>query len=242
MIYLGKTYWIIGGSEGLGRALAEALDAKGARLILSARSEDRLKEVAASLNAARAVVMDVTDAASVEQAYTAAGAVDGVIYVAGTYDPMTAQRWQAKSVSTMFAVNLMGAVSVLNHIVPEFTKRDAGHIVLIGSLSGHRGLPGAIGYGASKAGLMHLAETLYADLHKSGVRVQCANPGFIRTRLTDKNDFDMPMLMEPKEAAAHVMRAMDSGRFETNFPRPFSWLFSLAHFIPRRIFLKITGA
>lgn len=241
MTIKGKTYWIIGASEGLGRAVAEALDAKGARLILSARSKDRLSEVAVGLKEARAVPMDVTDAISVAHAFEAVGQVDGIIYVAGTYEPMVAQNWEAAAVAKMFAVNLMGAVEVLGHVVPDFVQRDAGHIMLIGSLSGHHGLPGAIGYGASKAGLMHLAETLYADLRKSGVRVQCANPGFIRTRLTDKNDFAMPMLLEPGEAANHVVRAMESRRFETNFPRPFAWLFSLSHFIPRGIFLKLTG-
>lgn len=133
----------------------------------------------------------------------------------------------------------MGAIRALGHVVPTMAARGTGHIVLIGSLSGHRGLPGAIGYGASKAALMHLGENLQADLRHTDLRVQVINPGFIRTRLTDKNDFDMAQIMEPKDAAAHVLRAMKTRRFETNFPRPFSWLFLIGRLVPRRWFLRL---
>lgn len=235
----GKTYWLIGASEGLGRALAQALNAAGARLILSARSADRLQEVATTLQDARTLAFDVTDSKSVAQAAAQAGLVDGIIYCAGAYDPITAQTWDPASVERMCDVNYMGGVRVLGHVVPDMAARDRGHIVLIGSLSGHRGLPGAIGYGSSKAALMHLGENLLADLRKTNVQVQVVNPGFIRTRLTGKNDFDMPQIMEPETAADHVMRAMKSGRFETNFPRPFSWLFLVGRLLPRRWFLRL---
>nr|WP_321510888.1 SDR family NAD(P)-dependent oxidoreductase [uncultured Celeribacter sp.] len=239
----GKTYWLIGASEGLGRALAQALDARGVRLILSARSEDRLAELAGGLQQARALALDVTDRAAVEAAAQEIGAdIDGVIYLAGTYTPMAAQDWDADAVEQMFETNLMGAVRVLSQIVPGFAVRDRGHIVLIGSLSGHRGLPGALGYGASKAGLMHLAENLHADLMHSKVQVQCLNPGFIRTRLTEKNDFKMVQIMSPEEAADQVIKGMESKRFARNFPRPFALLFTLSHFMPLRWFQKLTGA
>jgi short-subunit dehydrogenase len=110
-------------------------------------------------------------------------------------------------------------------VLPTMVARDAGHIVITGSLSGFRGLPGALGYAASKAGVMVLAESLYADLRGSGIKVQLGNPGFIRTRLTDKNDFKMPFLMEPDQAAAHMMKLMRSTRFKSSFPTLFSWLF-----------------
>lgn len=238
-MFAGKTYWIVGASEGLGRELAQQLDATGARLILSARSTDRLAELAATLQDAVVIHVDVIDPQSVADAVTKAGEVDGIIYCAGQYDPIAAPDWPADAIETMFQVNFMGAVRLLGHLVPEFAKRDHGHIVLIGSLAAYRGLPGAIGYGASKSALMHLGENLYADLRGSGVKVQVVNPGFIKTRLTDKNDFAMPMIQTPKVAASHVIRAMQSNRLISSFPAPFSWLFSLGRFLPSAVFYWI---
>jgi len=235
----GKTYWIVGASEGLGRALAQALDTAGARLILSARSGERLTSLASTLRDATALEMDVTDPATIARAMNLAGAVDGVIYSAGQYTPMKAQNWDATAVEAMCEVNFLGAVRLLGHVVPRFAKENRGHIVLIGSLAGFRGLPGAIGYGASKAALMHLGETIYADLRGTGVKVQVVNPGFIKTRLTDKNDFRMPFIQTPEEAAADVLAAMQSGRFSTSFPAPFSWLFRVGQILPSSLFYRI---
>lgn len=245
----GKRYWLIGASEGLGRALAEKLHAAGAHLVLSARNADRLHLLARSLTATSAVTtsmgdvdvmtMDVSDADAVAAAAKSVGPIDGVIYCAGYYDPIAAPDWDVVAVARMCDVNFTGAVRVLGHVVPDFATRGQGHIVLIGSLAGFRGLPGAIGYGASKAALMHLGQTLYADLHRTDICVQLINPGFIKTRLTAKNSFRMPQLMTPEKAADHVMSAMRSGRFQTSFPRPFSWLFSLSSYIPRFLFYRL---
>jgi short-subunit dehydrogenase len=116
--------------------------------------------------------------------------------------------------------------------LPAMVARGQGHVVLTGSLSGFRGLPGASGYAASKAGVMALAECLHADLRGSGIIVQLANPGFIRTRLTEKNDFAMPFLMEPEEAAREMFELMQTDRFKASFPMVFSWLFRLSQFLP----------
>ncbi len=231
-MFAGRTYWLIGASEGLGRALAAALHGQGARLILSARNLERLEALAAELPGSRAVVMDVADAASVARAWGEVGRVDGLIYCAGAYDPVSARDWQPDAVMKMADVNYVGALRVLGHVVPALLVQKAGHIVLIGSLSGHTGLPGAIGYSSSKAALMHLAENMQIDLHGTGVRVQSVNPGFIRTRLTDKNSFDMPMIQEPEDAAQRVLRAMRSRRHAISFPAPFSWLFRVLQVLP----------
>jgi len=129
-------------------------------------------------------------------------------------------------------VNFTGCARVIGAVLPGMVARGAGHVVITGSLSGFRGLPGSIGYSASKAGVMSLAESLYADLRASGVRVQVANPGFIRTRLTEKNDFSMPFLMEPEEAARAMFEHMNSDGFKASFPMVFSWLFRLSQFLP----------
>ena len=238
MADLGR-WWIVGASEGLGRAVAEKLSAAGASLVLSARSEDRLHELAEEIGGAEVVPVDVTDTGSVEAAAKAVGEIDGLLYCVGTYEPMKATDWKTDAVLTMAETNFTGAIRVIGAVLPGFVARDAGRLVLVGSLSGFRGLPGAIGYGASKAGLMHLAENLLADLHGTGVKVQRVNPGFIDTRLTRKNDFKMPQLMQPEEAAEKVMEAIRSGRFSTSFPAPFSWLFTAGSHLPLSLFQRI---
>ncbi|MCA3438401.1 MAG: SDR family NAD(P)-dependent oxidoreductase [Rhodobacter sp.] len=238
--FRGKRYWLVGASEGLGRALAERLSAAGAEVILSARSADRLAEVAATLpGPSMAVPVDVADTASVRAAAAAAGQIDGVVFLAGLYWPMAAQDWNADQVETMCDVNFTGCARVIGAALPAMVARGTGHVVITGSLSGFRGLPGAIGYGASKAGVMALAESMQADLRGSGIVVQVANPGFIRTRLTDKNSFTMPFLMEPAEAADHMFRHMQTNRFKVSFPTVFSWLFRLSQFLPDWAYYRI---
>ena len=240
-MFNGKTYWIVGASEGLGRELARHLTKAGARVILSARSEDRLQDLAGELTGAEIAPLDATDKDSIATKAPDVADIDGIIYCAGVYDPMRAQDWDADKVALMFDVNLRGAVNVLGRVVPAFAKRDSGHIVLIGSLAGYRGLPGSIGYSASKSGLIALGESIYADLRGSGVKVQVASPGFIKTRLTDKNDFDMPQIMTPEDAADHVMRIMRSNTLHASFPRPFSWFFKWGRFLPAGLFYRLTG-
>lgn len=237
----GKRYWLVGASEGLGAALAHKLNAAGAEVIVSACNEARLGELVAALpGRARAVPVDVRDDASVAQAAEAVGEIDGLVYLAGVYWPMPATGWRADEATAMADVNFTGAVRVLGHVVPGMVAKGAGHIVLTGSLSGFRGLPGAIGYAASKAGVMSLAESMRADLWRSGVRVQLANPGFIRTRLTDKNAFHMPFIMSPEAAAQEMFELMcDVGTFQRHFPRLFSYVFRLSRFLPDGLYYRL---
>jgi len=227
-IFSGKTYWLVGASAGIGAALAQKLDAMGANMILSGRSESALQKVAESLsNAPRVVPCDVTSAQSVAEVATQAGDVDGVIYMAGDYDPMTAQEWDAAAAERISDVNYNGVMRVMGQVVPRFVAKDAGHIVIVGSLAGFAGLPGAISYGSSKAAAMHVGENLFVDLKGTGVRVQVANPGFVKTRLTDKNQFRMPFIMTPEQAAERIAKHMTSRRFSRSFPGLFSWFFKL---------------
>ena len=228
----GKTYWVVGASEGVGRELAKNLSANGASLILSARNAARLDDLCARLPNARALPLDVTDQDAISRAFAGITRLDGVVYNAGVYDPMPTANWNSDAALHMLDVNFAGAVRVLGEVVPRFQSQGHGDITLIGSLAGYRGLPNAIGYGASKAALISLAETMRFDLKDSGVVVRIANPGFVKTRLTDKNDFDMPMLMSPERAAGHVFKAMQSKRFRTDFPRPFSWFIRAIYLLP----------
>ena len=228
----GKRYWLVGASEGLGLALARQMHAKGARLILSARSEASLAIAAQGLDGITVVPVDVGDDASVRAAAAQIGPVDGVVFLAGVYWPMNAKEIDADHLIAMCNINFTGCARVVAAVLPGMVARGQGHVVITGSLSGFRGLPGSVGYSASKAGTMSLAECLYADLRGTGIKVQLANPGFIRTRLTAKNDFSMPFLMEPDQAATAMFAHMNSSRFKISFPTVFSWVFRLSQFLP----------
>lgn len=236
----GKRYWLVGASDGLGAALAQRLSGAGAEVILSARSEDKLAALADSLpGKARVVTLDVADADSVAEAVKDVGAVDGVVYLAGVYWPFGAKGWNAEQGAAMADINFTGLMRVMGQIVPDMVARDDGHIVITSSLTGFRGLPGSIGYTASKAATMSLAECMYADLRKTGVKVQVVNPGFIKTQLTDKNDFKMPFIMSPEDAAREVFEHMNSDKFKKSFPFAFSLLFRASQFLPDWLYFRI---
>lgn len=238
--FTGKTYWLIGASEGLGRALAFELARAGAHVCLSARNERRLHALAAELpRPATVAPLDLRDTASVQAAYEALPPLDGLVFSAGAYEPLAATEWDAQAVETMFDVNLVGAARALGLALPDMIAGDTGHIVLIGSLAGLVGLPKAIGYGASKAGLIHLGENLRADLDPKKFDVQVINPGFIETRLTEKNDFKMPFIMSPEAAAERTFKFMQGKRFRGYYPNRFAMLFRLARLLPDWLYFRI---
>jgi short-subunit dehydrogenase len=238
--WAGKKYWLVGVSEGLGEALAHKMSAAGVHLILSARSEDKLNALAKALpGRADVVAVDVSDVDSVKAAADAVGDIDGLVQIAGVYWPFGAKNWDMEQAVAMADVNYTGAMRLVGAVLPNFVERDAGHIVLTGSLSGFRGLPGAAAYTSSKAGVMTLAESLYADLRKTNVSVQLVNPGFVKTRLTEKNDFMMPFIMEPEDAAREYFEHMTSDTFKRSFPTIFSWVFRGSQFLPDWLYYRL---
>lgn len=241
--WAGKRYWLVGASEGLGRELAFSLSRAGAEVIVSARSEDRLKSLVEELpGKASFVTVDVADRAAVEAAAVQVGELDGVVYLAGVYWPMKASEWDNEKADLMGEINFLGASRVVGSVMPQFVAKNVGHIVLTGSLSGFRGLPGAIGYASSKAGMMALAESMQADLRTSPIEVQLVNPGFIKTRLTDKNDFNMPFIMSAEDAAKEMFDHMNTDTFKKSFPMVFSWVFRLSQFMPDWMYYRLFGA
>ncbi|NDA64502.1 MAG: SDR family NAD(P)-dependent oxidoreductase [Chitinophagia bacterium] len=241
----GKKIWLVGASEGIGKRLAQALAHEGAILAVSARQQDKLQMLVDSFPGSGhgMVPLDVQDISSVAFAYESLkanwGVPDVVIYNAGTYDPVYAQTFGLPRIQKMMDVNFNGALRVLNYILPDFILNNKGHIALVGSIAGYRGLPGAIGYGASKAALMHLAENLAVDLYKTNIKVQIINPGFVKTKLTAKNTFAMPQIMEAEEAAMHIVRGLESQKFEIRFPWAFSTLLKMLSFLPAALYFRI---
>jgi short-subunit dehydrogenase len=241
----GKRIWIIGCSFGIGRALAEQLAREGARLVLSARNKDKLAELAGILPGGPhlPVAVDVTQEPSVTSAWgdivKAWGGIDILIYNAGVYDPMSATRFDLGRVEEMVDVNFRGALRALDAVLPGFLTRREGHVVLVGSVAAYRGLPNAIGYGASKAALMHLAENLRLDLRQAGIKVQVVSPGFVKTRLTEKNSFPMPFILTPEEAANRIVRGMKRNGFDIHFPKRLSVALKFLRCLPYALYFRL---
>ena len=242
----GKRFWLVGASAGIGRQLALHLARAGVALAVSARDGAALEQLVDEMAPVRThagghatAPCDVTDSAGVRQTFDRIGTVDGVIYCAGAYEPMSARRPHLETLETVVDVNLTGALRVLTACVPTFCRRRSGHVLLLGSLVGYCGLPNAWGYGATKAALIHLAENLRCDLHGSGILVQICNPGFVATRLTDKNRFRMPLLMTPEAAAERIVQGMARGGFEIAFPARMAVALRLLKALPRSLYFPL---
>jgi short-subunit dehydrogenase len=240
--------WLIGASDGIGAALARRLAKDGHVIALSARNAERMMALSSDLAGAGHLVvpLDVRDPPAVNAAWdfiterwAASGGVDVLIYNAGAYEPMGAKAFNLDTVEKIMEVNITGAFRALACVLPGFVARRSGHIVLVGSIAGYRGLPNAMGYGASKAAINHLAVNLKLDLAGTGVKVQRVCPGFVKTRLTDKNDFPMPFLMSAEAAADCIAGGMKKNRFEINFPWQMAVIFKLLNLLPDRLYFAL---
>jgi len=239
--WTGRVVWMVGASTGIGRATAARLHAAGARVIVSARKKDALDRFVAEHPGAEAMALDATDEAAmrdaVAQIVARHGRVDLACYCAGMYTPMRAQAFDLAIAKAHMAVNYTGALVMLDVLLPQLLRQargatDApggvgagaagGHISLVSSVAGFRGLPKSLAYGPTKAALINLAETLYLDLAPEGVGISVINPGFVETPLTAGNDFRMPALITPDAAAEAIVRGWEAGDFEIHFPKRFT--------------------
>lgn len=247
--WAGRRVWLVGASTGIGRALAHALHGRGAQVTVSARHWEALAAFRAAHPGSHAVQLDVTDRASVQDAATALlqdGAVDVVVYCAAHYRPMGATTWSLDEMLKHQQVNYVGALHVIDAVLPALLARGAGHVSLVGSVAGYRGLPRSLAYGPTKAALISLAETLFLDLHQRGLGVSIINPGFVDTPLTAQNDFHMPALMSPDAAAQAILRGWARGAFEIHFPKRFTLVMKAMRLLPfavyQRLVRRVTGA
>lgn len=241
--------WITGASSGLGRALALRMARAGHVVAASARQADALKELAdearpfcgsirpypvdtTDLNAVRATVAEIT---------RALGPIEIAVLNAGTHDPMLAEEIGAERARRLIDVNLVGTINCLDPVLPSMIERGRGHIAIVASLAGYFGLPTSAVYGATKAGLINMAEALQPDLARHGIKTQIVNPGFVKTPLTAGNAFPMPFLMEVEDAADAFYRGLALNRFEITFPRRFSLILRLLQYLPYRLALAATA-
>ena len=238
----GKSVWLVGSSSGIGEATAAALHAAGARLFLSARNAESLQTFVAKHPGAVAVPLDVTDASAVQaaaQTVLASGPLDLMLYCAGYYKELRASDYSIKEMLTHNQVNYVGAIEVLGAVLPAMMARKVGHISLISSVAGYCGLPKGLAYGPTKAALINLAESLYVDLQDSHVGVSLVCPGFVKTSLTAQNDFAMPALLTPAQAAEAILKGWASGAFEIHFPKRFTLWMKALSLLPRWLYFPV---
>lgn len=243
-----KKVWITGASSGIGRHLAERLAAAGCAVAASARSAEDLTALETASSSLSGEILaeplDVTDAeacaASAERVTDRMQGLDLVVLNAGTYLPVDAATFDRDAAMRQVDVNLGGTINMLAAILPAFMARGGGHIAVVASVAGYRGLPTGAAYGATKAALINLCESLKFDLDRAGVTIQLVNPGFVQTPLTDKNTFKMPFLMPVDKAVDSMISGLKSKRFEITFPKRFTWQLKLMRCLPYAVYFWLT--
>lgn len=241
--YQDEIIWIIGASSGIGYALANELSKHGARLILSARRTEELEGLRAQIGSQHLVYpLDVSNSDLVVQIAQSilqeCGRIDRVIFMSAIYNPMPLDMLDMVSTKQIIDINLFGAFNIINAILPIFKKQKFAQIALCGSVAGYIGLPGGQPYSATKAAIINIAESLSAEFKH--IDVKLISPGFVRTSLTDKNDFPMPFLMKAEDAAIAIANGLISKHFEIHFPKKFTFWLKILELLPYSLKLKIT--
>jgi short-subunit dehydrogenase len=240
------TVWITGASSGIGRALALKLARQGRKVAVSARSAEALASLAAENANISAWPLDTTDASACEACVAAIEAAHGAIALAvlnaGTHTPTPAKDFKVADARRLVEINLMGTIHALAPLLARRTK----HVAVVASVAGYSGLPTAAIYGATKAALINCCEALKPECDALGMKLQLVDPGFVRTPLTDKNEFPMPFLMELDDAVEAFARGLASDRFEIVFPRRFALILKFLRILPYGLYFRlvrqITGA
>lgn len=246
-----KVCWIIGASHGIGESLAKKYFVEGFDLVISARSEEKLKSLRNEILAASpkncgqilAIKTDITELVSIQSAQDRIlekfTKIDLVIFCSAVYYPTKAINFDLEKALETIDVNLVGAINLLHIILPQLTKQNSGHIGLVASVAGYRGLPQSFAYGASKAALINLCEGIYPELKRQNIDLSVINPGFVKTRLTQKNLFSMPFIITPEKAADEIFNGIATKKFEIHFPKKFTYLLKFLQILPNFLFLKI---
>jgi len=242
--FVNQRIWVIGASSGIGESCARALLNAGAKVALSSRRAERLIEVAASVQGTTLILpLDVTQENQIASAYQSIlenwGGLDLLLFVSGMYTPLRADNFDFDIAQKTIDANLLGPMRAVAIALPEMIKHHAGHIAIVGSVAGYSGLPKALAYGPSKAGIINFCETLYYDLLPQGVSVHMISPGFVATEATAHNDFEMPALISADEAAKEILEGIQAGKFDIHFPKRFSGFLKLLRILPYPLYFWI---
>ncbi len=236
-----KKIWVTGASTGIGKAVAEKFSKEGWKVAISARREELLKDIAKDNNIF-AYPLDVTNENKVDEIFKKIledfKSIDLCIFNAGTYDPKLEKEINPEQIRKTMEVNFFGVVNCVKSVEEYFKNKKNGHISIVSSIAGYRGLPNSSGYGPSKAALSNLAESLYFDFKKYNIKISLISPGFIKTPMTDKNKFRMPFIKSPEFAAEKIYNGLvKSNAFEITFPKQLTTLFKFFKVLPNRIYL-----
>lgn len=244
-----KRIWLIGASTGIGASLAQLLAQRGARVAISARNPDKLDALIQRIGAQQpshqplTLPLDIGDTQQLEQArdrlLTFWQEIDVICLLAGAYQPVRAWQLNAGKIQQMIGTNVIGTMQATAAVVPQFLQQHHGILAIVASVAGYRGLPQALLYGASKAALINFTETLHMDLADQNISVYLINPGFVETPLTANNEFKMPALIKPEQAARAIIKGLEGSQFEIHFPKRFTYCLKLMRVLPYRWYFPL---
>ena len=236
-----KKIWITGASSGIGKSVAEKFANEGWKVAVSARRKELLDELAKNPNIV-SFPLDVTNRNQINEVFKNIldnfGDLDIFLFSSGTYEPKDEQNIDPDKIKNVINVNFIGVIDCVKSVERYFKDKKSGHISIVSSIAGYRGLPNSSGYGPSKAALTNFSESIYFDFKKFGVRVSVVSPGFIKTPLTDKNEFPMPFLKTPEYAAEKIFNGLvKSSAFEIHFPKGLTLTLKFLRILPYRLYL-----
>ncbi len=245
----GKCVWLTGASSGIGEALAYELARRGARVAITARRKELLDDIVTKIVAAHGEahsfpgdVLNLEEMKGVvDSIEKTMGPIDLAIPNAGTHIFSKPEQFDSAEYLSIMQLNFGGVLHCLEAVIPRMLLRGGGHLAPVASLAGYRGLPRAAAYGASKSALIHFLESVRFHLQPKGIAISIVNPGFVKTPLTDKNDFFMPFLISSERAAKIICNGIERGKRTIAFPIPFSWIVGLAKFLPAPVYEKIVN-
>jgi len=241
-----KTIWITGGSTGIGKALAIKFASKGWNVAVSARRAELLNELSNSYENISSFPLDVTNKEKCKEVFNEIKNkyenIDVCFFSTGTWDPKKEKDIDVEQMEDVFQINFFGTVNCIKAVEQYFRDKRNGIITIVSSIAGYRGLPNSTGYGPSKSALNNLAESLYFDFKRYNVRVCLVSPGFIKTPMTDKNDFKMPFLKTPEYAAEKIYEGLvNKNVFEIHFPKSLTITLKLLSLLPSKIYFGLVG-
>ena len=241
-----KTIWITGGSTGIGKALAIKFASNGWNVAVSARRTELLIELSNKYENISAFPLDVTNKNKCMDTFNEIknkyNNIDICFFSTGTWNPKKEKDVDVEQMEEVFKVNFFGTVNSIKAVEQYFKDKKNGIITIVSSIAGYRGLPNSTGYGPSKSALNNLAESLYFDFKRSNVRICLVSPGFIKTPMTDKNDFKMPFLKTPEYAADQIYDGLiNKNVFEIHFPKSHTIILKILSFLPNKIYLALIG-
>ncbi|MDQ0561466.1 NAD(P)-dependent dehydrogenase (short-subunit alcohol dehydrogenase family) [Rhizobium mesoamericanum] len=239
--------WISGASSGIGRALALKLADEGYKVAVTARDHEELAELQAEASDLSGSIIvldgDVTNAEDMEHVLASIeyghGALALAVFNAGVCLPVHAQELKLADFQQSFAVNLQGVVNCLVPTIRHMKAKGQGQIAIVSSVAGYGGLPSSAAYGATKAALINMAESLKFDLDKMGIRIQLINPGFSDTPATKNNEFPLPPLASLEEAAEQISTGLKSRGFEITFPKRVTYMMKLVNLLPYGLYFRL---